>query len=85
MTETIFTWLVTYLSHSTVLLGGVWLALRWLRSESLAVRETMWRAALLGGLLTTCLQVGLGVESRFGGFRLGLESTTFESSTTPSR
>lgn len=47
-------WLVTYAIHSTLLLGGVRL---WVggRSLSPSFRDTLWKAALLGGLLTATL------------------------------
>ncbi len=47
------TWLLTYLLHSTLLLGGVGLMERfgWLKSAE--TREWFWRVALLGGLMTT--------------------------------
>ncbi|MDF1798544.1 MAG: M56 family metallopeptidase [Planctomycetota bacterium] len=50
--------LATYLIHSTLLFGGAWLAARSLRHPRL--RELCWKAALVGSLVTTGLQVGLG-------------------------
>jgi bla regulator protein blaR1 len=53
-------WLATWLLHSTVLYGGAWLVdrLRLLRAP--AAREHLWRAAMLGALLTATVQsVGL--------------------------
>jgi beta-lactamase regulating signal transducer with metallopeptidase domain len=61
-TATITSWLLTYLIHSTVLLGAAWLATRILGDRRLALQETLLRTALIGGLLTTTLQVGFGVE-----------------------
>ena len=61
-TATISSWLLTYLIHSTVLLGTAWLATRILGNRRLALQETLLRTALIGGLLTTTLQVGFGVE-----------------------
>ena len=61
-TATITSWLLTYLIHSTVLLGAAWLATRILGDRRLALQETFLRTALIGGLLTTTLQVGFGVE-----------------------
>ena len=56
-------WLVTYLLHSTLLCGVVWLidGLRLLRAP--AAREYLWRAALIGALLTTTAQ-GTGLVER---------------------
>lgn len=47
-------WLLTYALHSTVLLGvAALLTARWVRGE--AWRETLWKAALLGGVVTASL------------------------------
>jgi len=61
-TATITSWLLTYLIHSTVLLGAAWLATRILGDRRLALQETLLRTALIGGLLTATLQVGFGVQ-----------------------
>jgi len=61
-TPTIASWILTYLIHSTVLLGAAWLFSRVLGDRRLALQETILRTALIGGLLTTTLQVGFGVE-----------------------
>jgi len=52
-------WLLTYLIHSTLLLGGAWLVTRRL-VQSAAARDMAWKAALVGGLLSTTVQSGLG-------------------------
>jgi len=52
-------WLLTYLLHSTLLLGAAWLVTRRL-VESAAVRELIWKAALVGGVATATLQAGVG-------------------------
>jgi len=58
-------WLGTYLIHSTLLLGTVWVLSRLLRrtpsGASLALEEALWKAALVGGILTASLQVGVGM------------------------
>jgi beta-lactamase regulating signal transducer with metallopeptidase domain len=61
-TATVTTWLLTYLAHSTILLGAAWLAARFMGDRRLALQEILLRTALVGGLLTATLQVGLGVE-----------------------
>jgi beta-lactamase regulating signal transducer with metallopeptidase domain len=45
-------WLLTYLVHSTILLGGAWLlsAARIVRSP--VARDTLWKVCLVGGILT---------------------------------
>ena len=52
---TMFAWLLTYLIHSTVLLGLVWLVARRRRLEP-AVSELLWKVALLAGLVTGTIQ-----------------------------
>ena len=61
-TATITTWLLTYLAHSTILLGAAWLIAHFLGDRRLALQEILLRTALVGGLLTATLQIGLGVE-----------------------
>jgi len=52
---TLFAWLLTYLIHSSVLLGLVWLVTRRGRLEP-AVSELLWKVALLAGLVTGTIQ-----------------------------
>ena len=63
-------WLLTYLLHSTVLLGGAALVGLVLRERRLGVQEAVLRAALVGGFLTASLQLGLGVQPLGGVFTL---------------
>jgi hypothetical protein len=44
-------WLLTYLLHSSVLLGGTWVVVRVFALEARS-RDFLWRVALLGGLAT---------------------------------
>ena len=50
------TWLGTYLLHSTVLFGLAWLIDRLELLRSPALREQLWRAALVGALVTASVQ-----------------------------
>ena len=51
-------WLLTYLAHSTVLLGATALVTRkWVRSHDW--RDLLWKTALFGSLLTASLQASL--------------------------
>ncbi len=59
-------WLLTYLVHSTLLLGGTWAAVRWLPLRSLRWKDRLWKLALVGGLVTASVQVGARLEP-FGG------------------
>ncbi|HVH68390.1 MAG TPA: M56 family metallopeptidase [Gemmatimonadales bacterium] len=56
-----FAWLLTYLIHSTVLLGLVWLVTRLRRIEP-AVSELLWKVALVAGLVTGTVQARLQVS-----------------------
>jgi beta-lactamase regulating signal transducer with metallopeptidase domain len=49
-------WLLTYLLHSTMLLGGAWLltATRVVRSP--VAKDTLWKVCLVGGILTATVQ-----------------------------
>lgn len=68
-------WLLTYLLHSTLLLGIVWLVTRRLVATA-AVRDLLWKAALLGGFATATLQQGLGFEPLGGALALQLGDAT---------
>jgi beta-lactamase regulating signal transducer with metallopeptidase domain len=59
----------TYLAHSTVLLSLAWLLAD--RLKTMRAQEWAWRTALLGGLITTGLQVGFSMDPLAG--RLALE------------
>ncbi|MFN8651909.1 MAG: M56 family metallopeptidase [Gemmatimonadales bacterium] len=61
-------WLLTYLVHSTLLLAGVWLLSR---RRTPAVRDMLWKAGMVGGLVTSALQTGLGLEPLGGLVTLG--------------
>lgn len=61
-------WLLTYLVHSTLLLAGVWLLAR---RRTPAVRDMLWKAGMVGGLVTSTLQTGLGLEPLGGLVTLG--------------
>lgn len=69
-------WLLTYVLHSTLLLGSVWLAttvlgrLRGGPQRTLATQEALWKTALLGGLITATLQLGLGWQAPLGNVQL---------------
>ncbi|MBA2390851.1 MAG: hypothetical protein H0V67_11420, partial [Geodermatophilaceae bacterium] len=57
-------WLATYALHSTILLGFVLFVSSRLGSD--AWRETLWKTALLGGLLTAMLQSAAGYTPLVG-------------------
>jgi len=57
MTDLLLTWACSYLLHSSLLIGALWAAERagWLARLSVATQETLWRLALLGGLVSASL------------------------------
>src|SRR5437867_12882986 len=57
-----FAWLLTYLIHSTVLLGLVWLVTRRRRLEP-AVSDLLWKVALLAALVTGTIQSRLELRT----------------------
>jgi len=61
-------WLLTYALHSTLLLCAAALLARGLRGE--AWRETLWKAALVGGLVTSTAQSVSGYRAPVGGWAL---------------
>jgi len=55
--ETFAAWLLTVAVHATVLLGLAWLADRGALRSRPAWRETLWRAAFFGAVVTASVQV----------------------------
>lgn len=53
-------WSVTYVVHSTLLVALVWAASHWIRSAS--ARDTLWKIALIGGIVTATLQVAAPID-----------------------
>ncbi|HKV75730.1 MAG TPA: M56 family metallopeptidase [Gemmatimonadales bacterium] len=50
----LLSWLLTYAAHSTILLGLAWIISR--RTQAPAVREVLWKTALIGALVTVSVQ-----------------------------
>ncbi|HSU81967.1 MAG TPA: M56 family metallopeptidase [Thermoanaerobaculia bacterium] len=63
-------WMLTYLLHSTLLLGLAWLASKPLSRWSVAAEEMVWRLALVGALFTASLQLAAGWQPLAGQWRL---------------
>jgi hypothetical protein len=57
MTDVLLTWLCSYLLHSSLLIGALWVAERagWLVRLATSTQEALWRLALLGGLVSASL------------------------------
>ena len=58
-------WLGTYLAHSTLLLALAWLITRG-RRTTIGTREWIWRAAVIGGLVTLAGVLLVGRAQRAG-------------------
>jgi HEAT repeat protein/beta-lactamase regulating signal transducer with metallopeptidase domain len=59
--STVLAWLLTYAIHSSVLLSLAWLLVR-ARRWSPGASELLWKAAMLGGILTASAQLWLDVR-----------------------
>ncbi|MFN6108236.1 MAG: hypothetical protein ACK5EA_27760, partial [Planctomycetaceae bacterium] len=55
----VLSWVGTYLVHSTLLIGGLWLAWQVRPPRSTAVRARGWQLVLLAGLVTSLVQTAL--------------------------
>ena len=47
----LLSWAATYFVHSTALLAGAWLFVKWHGAAEHAFRETLWKTALVGGVI----------------------------------
>src|SRR5712664_2160077 len=62
LASSLLAWLLTYLIHSTVLLGVAWFAIRRWRLQS-AASDLLWKVALLAGLVTGTIQSRLALST----------------------
>src|SRR5437763_9365459 len=62
LASSLFAWLLTYLIHSTVLLGVVWLVTRRRRLEP-GASDLLWKVALLASLVTGTIQARLRLST----------------------
>src|SRR3989440_8271478 len=62
LASSLFAWLLTYLIHSTPLLGLAWLVTRRGRLEP-AASDLLWKVALLAGLVTGTIQSRLALST----------------------
>ncbi|HEY0557041.1 MAG TPA: M56 family metallopeptidase [Thermoanaerobaculia bacterium] len=63
-------WMLTYLLHSTLLLGLAWAVSKPLSRWSVAAEETVWKLALVGALCTASLQLAAGWQPLAGRWNL---------------
>jgi len=73
----------TYLLHSTLFLGAAWLLWKSGRLRTPRNSERVLRLALCGGILTSALQLSLGMQPILGQFHIGIDkpSESFETTT----
>ncbi|MEZ4454334.1 MAG: hypothetical protein R3B09_33080, partial [Nannocystaceae bacterium] len=62
-TYPVLSWTATFAIHSTLLIGGVGLALRLRPRTSPLTRDLLWKVALTGGIVTSTAHLGLGLHS----------------------
>src|SRR5688572_24964367 len=67
--RSVIAWLLTYAVHSTALLGVTGL-LTWKVVRSDAWRDTLWKSALIGAVITTTVQQLSGVAPLGGQWRI---------------
>lgn len=63
-------WMLTYLLHSTLLLGLAWLVSKPLSRWSVAAEEAVWKVALVGALFTASIQLAAGWQPVAGRWNL---------------
>ncbi len=75
-------WLLTYALHSTLLLGLAWVITR-RAVQSHGARDLIWKTAIIGGLVSSTVQVVGGFEPVAGRFSLQAASDITQWSTPP--
>src|SRR5678809_700984 len=58
LTDIAAAWLLTYLVHSTLILLAVWIVTSRRRMAD-AVRDILWKSALVGGIVTASIQTAV--------------------------
>ena len=66
MIDSLFVWLLTYLVHSSILLGLAWLLEQSGQLKHPRFAEGVWRLALFGGMVTASLQMLLNAQLASG-------------------
>jgi hypothetical protein len=74
LTDSAAGWLLTYLVHSTVIVGVAWLVAS-RRRVSDTVREILWKSALVGGIVTATAQSVVARQPLGGQLRLAPRTT----------
>ncbi len=76
-------WMLTYALHSTLLLGGAWMASRVLGDRHLALQELAWRVALVGALVTATVPSLVGARPLDGALRALHQGTASPAAASP--
>jgi beta-lactamase regulating signal transducer with metallopeptidase domain len=71
-------WMLTYLLHSTLLLGLAWLVSKPLSRWSVSAEEAVWKVALVGALFTASIQLAAGWQPLGGSWNLAPSSPVAE-------
>ncbi len=58
--EAAVAWAATFILHSTLLIGSIWLLTRMLGMKAMVVQDKLWKVALIGALFSCTVQAGLG-------------------------
>jgi len=72
-------WMATFLVHSTLAIGGIWLLTRIGRPLRPSIRDVLWKAAIVAPVLTASLQLTAGIHPLAGRVDLPLlEASTVQ-------
>ena len=89
LAHNVIAWMLTYLLHSTLLLGLAWLVSKPLSRWSVAAEETVWKLALVGALCTASLQLAAGWQPLAGQWKLadlgGVAAVAAQTENVPAR
>ena len=89
LANNVIAWMLTYLLHSTLLLGLAWLVSKPLSRWSVAAEETVWKLALVGALCTASLQLAAGWQPLAGQWKLadlgGVAAVAAQTENVPAR
>ena len=69
----VLSWGATYFVHSTCLIAGIWLFVRSRQTTGHALRETLWKTALVGGVATASVQIWLAPLGPLGELTLKVD------------
>src|SRR5690348_16041147 len=79
----LLSWAATYLIHSTTLVASVWLFLKLRRSTGHALREILWKTALVGGVLIATAQMLVVPGGRFADWEIAVAQFRTQTKSVP--